>query len=262
MAVCDLVKQLMALDWALVCRTHVATLMAQIRAFSTNQQPHNLLPFTNQQPGGLVSIKQSIKEGEGEKKGPLSHLKTKAKAMSHFSFTAKRSFTRDRRIPSPMEIEKQERAHLLLLRWCAALIWADRFHVDTELQATIHSALSSIIVTISAPAEASRRGEGESDDGRASARSSAFVDILHPPPPPLILVTLVESALRKRNLFNARLAEQINRLKPKPSHASSGHDGKDNLGSDLVSSSSAASLGSRGFKRQASESTKVRAGYY
>ena len=95
------------------------------------------------------------------------------------------------------------------------------------------------------------------EEGHLSDRST-FTEVLHPPPPPLVLVSLVENALRKRNLFNARLAEQINRLKPKAVHASTGLEGKSLNETELGRQPSVASLGSRTFHRQASENTQVR----
>lgn len=142
MAVCDLTKHLMALDWALVCRTHVASLLAQIRSFASNHHSTQDPIHPDAPPGhskghhGLRPHGRDSK-GEGDKKGgAAAMLKAKVKAsMMHFSAKTRRSFTDMRRPPSSAEIERQGRGHLLLLRWCAALIWADRFHVDTELQA-------------------------------------------------------------------------------------------------------------------------------
>ena len=67
-----------------------------------------------------------------------------------------------------------------------------RYHVDTELQATVHTVLVA-----------------------AGAGGGAAC-------PPVPLVGKVEAALRRRNLFNGKLAEQISKLKKSPEEGTAG----------------------------------------
>lgn len=76
-------------------------------------------------------------------------------------------------------IEHLHTVELLLLQWVCALVSADRVHADTELQASTVTVLSAV--------------------GGAGLPPSAVAE--------------VDSALRTRNIFNAKLAEQVNRLK-------------------------------------------------
>lgn len=68
---------------------------------------------------------------------------------------------------------------VLLLQWLCALVAADRIHADTELQASAVAVMSAV------------GGQGV----------------------PLSVVSDTDATLRGRNIFNSKLAEQVNRLK-------------------------------------------------
>eukprot|EP00798_Chlamydomonas_sp_ICE-L_P002045 gene2045-18222_t len=76
-------------------------------------------------------------------------------------------------LPHTMEVVSVQ-----LLQWASELILADRFHTDTELQAGVYSIVLAV-----------------------------------PGVCPMPVVAELDHALRKRTLFNGKLAEQINRLK-------------------------------------------------
>ncbi|GAX72852.1 hypothetical protein CEUSTIGMA_g307.t1 [Chlamydomonas eustigma] len=210
-AVTELLHQLVCLDWALVCRVQVASALLHLQ---------QTLP---QRTGGgsarlssTTSARCSLRgQNRSAKDGGLVHRQSA-------SFTFKNQVLPDMKKQQQGQRLSEQQASLL--RWSAALIQADWYHVDVELQATIYIAL---VTAAAVSAEAV-------DPSTASV--------------PLSLVEAVEKALRRRNLFNAKLSEQINNLKKR------GSDEPEILGGRREASQESAWKADHWFNRQMSES--------
>lgn len=104
-AVAELLRQLVALDWAVVCRAHVAALLSQLLAARSGGQQHlsPWLSLDGRQP--LLNRKLSASFTFRQGRSPSD---TSQGAGPH--------------VPPARVSELQSE----LLQWCAALVWADR----------------------------------------------------------------------------------------------------------------------------------------
>jgi hypothetical protein len=189
--------QLLELEWALVCRNHVAALLQRVRELTLAQSS---AAAAAQQAGSALRHVDSWRDrmaGSGDPAGvPPSGAGLGVAglvARSGLSVTYSAGSVSRGRLGSTLNsnsgggttaaaqqaAQALEAAELLLLQWTTALVAADTFHAETELQASV----VSVITTVS--------GAGLS---------------------PVAVVEL-DTALRSRNIFNAKLAEQMTRLK-------------------------------------------------
>ena len=105
-AVAELLRQLVALDWALVCRAHVACLLSQLLAArSGGQHLAPLLSLDGRQLNRRLSASFTFRQGRSP------------------SDTTKGAGSGPGPRVAPARVSELQGE---LLQWCAALVWADR----------------------------------------------------------------------------------------------------------------------------------------
>eukprot|EP00798_Chlamydomonas_sp_ICE-L_P024160 gene24160-9747_t len=165
------IRQMMRMDWALVCRTRVAALLKQLWQLEEDVKPkrcpstRRLLSFNGAkalfvgsssfQPMDEFGGQLSARRSDLLESGPLRRTLGVAKHSTSMSGSIECPM-------GPLPVHHQS-VSVQLMQWSAAMALADTFHADTELQAVLH--------------------------------------------------TILQQALRKRHLYNGKLAEQIKRLK-------------------------------------------------
>ena len=105
-AVAELLRQLVALDWALVCRAHVASLLSQLLAARSGGQ--HLAPWLSldgRQLNRRLSASFTFRQGRSP------------------SDTSKGAGSGPGPRVAPARVSELQGE---LLQWCAALVWADR----------------------------------------------------------------------------------------------------------------------------------------
>lgn len=196
-------QYLLELDWALVCRVHVATLLARVREVTGQVRGSELMRGAT--AALLGGAGPSVSSGQlmpavaapgtasgpaattASAEGPAGTTPSKPQAVVQPRLSgilrSAGSVTLGRPgavLPGTGVSSAQLHAlEKLLLQWASAMVSANRIHADTELQACMHTVLSSV-------------------------GGSAL---------PLEVVLEADKALRQRNIFNSKLAEQMNRLK-------------------------------------------------